>query len=115
MILWYRSTNREKNSTEIVRRPAHLLSENHSGQYDFGLGDTYGLYNTHWKDYLYWWQSIKRPAKDYYAMSLQELLSVKFWEKYRADGQNFLFRNINLEIDFARDIIRIGECDIYLS
>jgi len=78
-------------------------------------GGTYGLYNTHWKDYLYWWQSIKRPAKDYYAMSLQDLLSIKFWEKYRADGLNFLFRNINLEIDFARDTIRIGECDIYLS
>lgn len=78
-------------------------------------GGTYGLYETNWKDYLYWLQNIKRPAKDYYDMSLQEFIGINFWEKYQAGDLSFLFRSINLEIDFARDTCRVGECDVYLS
>ncbi len=78
-------------------------------------GGTYGLHETHWKDFLYWYQNIKRPAKDRYDMSLQEFLSIEFWEKYRADEQSFLFRSINLDVDFARDTCRVGECEVYLS
>ncbi|MCK5134889.1 MAG: hypothetical protein KAR19_03815 [Bacteroidales bacterium] len=105
-----------------VYRPQGLTSPNRYGRtkitsanMSLRWGGTYGLYETNWKDYLYWFQNIKRPAKDYYDMSLQEFISIDFWKKYQAGDLSFLFRSINLEVDFARDTCRIGECEVYLS
>ena len=75
----------------------------------------YGLYKTHWKDYLYWYQNLKRAAKDHYDMSLQEFLAINFWEKYQAGNISLLFRSIELEIDFVTDSCRFGECEVYLG
>lgn len=78
-------------------------------------GGTYGLYNTHWKDYLHWFLNIKREATDYYDISHEELMGINFWEKYQSGDQSVLFRSIDLDINFARDEIRVGECKVYLS
>lgn len=78
-------------------------------------GGTYGLYETNWKDYLYWLLKIKRSAIDYYDISQEEFLRLNPWEKYQAGGQSVLFRTINLEIDFANDSLQVGECEVYLS
>ncbi|MFH0756917.1 MAG: hypothetical protein V2B15_06505 [Bacteroidota bacterium] len=78
-------------------------------------GGPYGLYLTHWKDYLYWFLNIRRAATDYYNLTLEELLGINFWEKYQAGDQSVLFRTINIDLDFERDSIRVGECEVYLS
>jgi len=109
-------------ATPDVYRPKGLTSPNRYGRIKITAANQalrwdgfYGLYNIHWKDYLYWWQHIKRPAKDSFDMSLREIQGIEFWEKYQAGGHTFIFRSISLEINFAKDTCRVGECEVYLS
>lgn len=78
-------------------------------------GGTYGLYNTHWKDYLYWYINLRKAATDVYELSLAEIFSINFFQKYRADGMSVLFRSMELEIDFVNGDVSAGKCEVYLT
>jgi hypothetical protein len=76
---------------------------------------TYGLYNSHYKDYMYWYINLRKKATDVYHLSVAEIFQIKFFEKYQADGVSVLFRSMELEIDFANDTVTAGKCEVYIS
>lgn len=75
----------------------------------------YGLYETHYKDYIYWYSNIRKSATDQYLLSLEEILAIQFWKKYQAGNQSVLIRSMNLKLDFTNNQVILEDCDVFLS
>lgn len=88
-----------------------LSSANQSLKWD----GSYGLYETHWKDFLYWYINLRKFATDLYELAFEEIFGINFWEKYQAGDVSVLFRSMEIEFDFGSDAVNPGKCEVYIS
>jgi hypothetical protein len=108
-------------SSDVYRPKANISPESYGDTKITGAdmslrwGGTYGLFQTHYKDFIYWWINLRKPAIDTYHLTPQEIFSLNFWEKYRAGDVSVLIRNMEIEIDFANDTVTAGRCEVYIS
>lgn len=75
----------------------------------------YGLYEKNWKDYLYWFITLRKSATDIYELTLEELFSILMYERYQADDVSIIFRSMEIKLDFNLDVVTVGNCDVYIG
>jgi len=107
--LFYRGIFSTLSQKQYPFASNHVYYKNISGDHDYSKINNanyalswegpYGLYESFWKEYLYWYINFRKPVKRYIHWKAEDIQNIDYSKKYRIGNHDYFIKSIPVKIN----------------